>query len=259
MEIGKELEEEVEDQVEMTPQEEEIAEQIEAKTRQTSDPETRRYNDQNRRVTDLQECSRVTLPRPLPTKHEAFIKIRRNAHGKIYNEYRQEFCSKSGEQRTNLTDQEERGLKKLQKKIKEDNLVILKTDKSGKFATTNLENYLRMGQEHVQKDKVITRTDIRNVETVLNCHCRAWCKIWRSGKNHGHTARIMTSKTTTSNNVASMWLALKDHKKGDKSRGIVTGCTSNSKGLSNAVSDVLEAVANSEKDPYEVCSGEDML
>ena len=69
----------------------------------------------------------------------------------------------------------------------------------------------------------------------------------------------MTSKTTTSNNVASMWLALKDHKDGDKTRGIVTGFSSNSKGLSNSVSDVLEAVANGERDPYEVCSGEDML
>ena len=199
------------------------------------------------------------MPRPLPTKHEAFIEIRRDVHEKIYNTYRQEFCNKNGEQHTNLTEQEQRGLKKIQKMIKEENLVILKTDKSGKFATTNLENYLRMGQEHTGKDKIITRVDIRNIETVLNCHCRAWCKIWRSGKKHGHTGRIMTSKSTTSNNVASMWLALKDHKNGDKTRGIVTGCTSNSKGLSNSVSDVLEAVANGERDTYEVCSGEDML
>ena len=53
-----------------------------------------------------------------------------------------------------------------------------------------------------------------------------------------HTGRIMTGKTF---------------------RGIVTGCTSNAKGLSNSVSDVLEAVENGEKDPYEVCSGEDLL
>ena len=143
--------------------------------------------------------------------------------------------------------------------MKEDKLIILKMDKSGKFATTTLENYLKMGQEHTDKDKIIERRDIRRIETILNSHCRAWCKMWRSGKKHGHTARIMTSKTTTSNNVASMWLALKDHKEGGKSRGIVTGCTSNSKGLSNSVSDVLEAVANSEESPYEVVSGEDML
>ena len=259
MEIGKQIAEMVENPVELTEQEELLAEELEEKTRQTYDPETRTYNDQNRRVTDIQECSRVTLPRPLPTKQEAFIEIRRDVHSKIYREYRQEYCNKKGEQHTNLTEQEQRGLKKLQKRIKENNLVILKTDKSGKFATTNLENYLKMGQEHTDKDKIITRTEIREIETVLNCHCRAWCKIWRTGKNHGHTGRIMTSKTTTSNNVASLWLALKDHKSGDKTRGIATGCTSNSKGLSNSVSDILEAVANNERDPYEVVSSEDML
>ena len=103
MEIGKELEETVEDPVQMTEQEQETAEQIEAKTRQTYDPETRIYNDQNRRVTDLQECARVTLPRPLPTKHEAFIEIRRDVHNKIYRDFRQEFCNKNGEQKSNLT------------------------------------------------------------------------------------------------------------------------------------------------------------
>ena len=42
----------------MTEEEEEIAEQLEAKTRQTFEPETRIYDDQNRRVADLQECAR---------------------------------------------------------------------------------------------------------------------------------------------------------------------------------------------------------
>ena len=69
----------------------------------------------------------------------------------------------------------------------------------------------------------------------------------------------MTSKTTQSNNVASLWLALKDHKSGDKTRGIAIGCTSNSRWLSNSVSDILEAVANNEREPYEVVSTEDML
>ena len=39
----------------------------------------------------------------------------------------------------------------------------------------------------------------------------------------------------------------------------MTGCTSNTLGMSNNVSDLLEAVANSEPEPYEVISSEDML
>ena len=177
----------------------------------------------------------------------------------MVRDYKQEFCNKNGDQKPNMTTQESEGLKKLQKRTAEDGLVIMKTDKSGKFSATTIDDYLRMGQEHTSKDKVISRVEIRKIEAVLNGHCRAWCKMWQSGKNHGHTKRIMVSKTTISNNVAKMWLALKDHKPGDKSRGIVTGCTSNTRGLSNSVSDVLEAVAINEKNPYEVNSGEDML
>ena len=139
MELGKELAEKVDDPVELTEQEQNLAEELEAKTRQTFDPETRTYNDQNRRVTDLQECARVTLPRPLPTNQEAFIQIRRDVHSRIYDQYRQEFCNKNGDQKTNLTEMEEKGLKMLKKRVKEKEIIIMKTDKTGKFCVIDRE------------------------------------------------------------------------------------------------------------------------
>ena len=51
----------------------------------------------------------------------------------------------------------------------------------------------------------------------------------------------------------------KDHKAGDKTRPTATGHSSNSLGLSNAVSEVLEAVSNSENKRYNTISSEDML
>ena len=42
-------------------------------------------------------------------------------------------------------------------------------------------------------------------------------------------------------------------------RPTVTGCTSNTMGLSNSVSDLLESVANIIQDPYEVISTEDNI
>ena len=202
IELGKEIGERVDGEVPVTEQEQEHLDQLEAMTRQTFDPETRTYDEQKRRVTDLPECSRVTLPRPLPARHEAFIEIRRDVHTRIFEDYKQEFCNKDGEQKTNLTPQESASLKKLQKRMKEEDLVIMKTDKSSKLSITNLEEYIRMGQEHTHKDIIIDRAEIMRIEAFLNGHCRAWGKIWQSGKNNGHTGRIMTSKTTRSNNVA---------------------------------------------------------
>lgn len=52
----------------------------------------------------------------------------------------------------------------------------------------------------------------------------------------------------------------KDHKKEPgKTRPVVTGCSSNSRGLSNCVSNFLESVANCNASSFESISGEDML
>ena len=69
----------------------------------------------------------------------------------------------------------------------------------------------------------------------------------------------MASKTTKSENVADLYLMFKDHKNGNKTRPTATGCSSNTLGLSNAVAEVLEAVANTEPRRYNTISSEDML
>ena len=93
----------------------------------------------------------------------------------------------------------------------------------------------------------------------MNGHTTFWCKMWRSGDAHGHRDRIKDSKACRSCKVASMYILVKDHKKDGSTRPVVTGCSSNTVGLSNAVSDFLESVANSIPDAYEVISSEDML
>ena len=75
----------------------------------------------------------MTLPRPLDTKHEALIDMRRGVNGKVYNEYRKEACNKKGEVKGNLTQQETDGLASLQKRMREQEIIVMKMDKSGKM------------------------------------------------------------------------------------------------------------------------------
>ena len=64
--------------------------------------------------------------------------------------------------------------------------------------------------------------------------------------------------STRSNNLADMYLLYKDHKpEAKKTRPVVTGNSSNSRGLSNAVSNLLESVANSDDSAFESISGEE--
>ena len=103
------------------------------------------------------------------------------------------------------------------------------------------------------------RTEIREREKTLNSHSSMFIKMWGIGENWGHEARIRESKITHSENIATMSLLLKDHKKELKTRPVVAGNESNTLGLSNMASEVIESIANCKSDPYEVISTEDLL
>ena len=105
--LGKEYEEMLEDEEEMTQDEVRKIEEISAQSRQIFDPVEKTFDDRKRRVTDLRECSRVTLPRPLKEADEANIEMRRNAQNKIIREYREKNVNlKTSEQESNLTVEE---------------------------------------------------------------------------------------------------------------------------------------------------------
>ena len=133
-------------------QQEEEMELLEAEARQIYDPKKRVFDDRKRKVTDLKECARITLPKPMDTQNEAMVEMRRGTNNKIYEEYTGEFCNKKGEVRGNLSEEEKDGLRRLQKRIREKDVVILKTDKSGKMCLVTREEYEKMGLEHTKKD-----------------------------------------------------------------------------------------------------------
>ena len=160
----------------------------------------------------------------------------------------------------NLTKTEMRGLKKLEKRKNEGEIVIIMTDKSSKMCAMKKEDYLKLGEEHVSKDRVIERSEILEREKVLNQHSVSWLKMWRTGQDHGHEDRIRQSKISNSENRAELYLSYKDHKKvAGKTRPIATGCTSDSLALSNSVSSLVESLANAEEEKHEVISTEDLL
>ena len=97
------------------------------------------------------------------------------------------------------------------------------------------------------------------MKRVVHGHTVAWDQVWRTGEDHGHQDRISRSRATRSGNQATLTLLYKDHKNGNKTRPVASGNESFNLGLSNGISEVLEAVARSKKDPYSVISAEDLL
>ena len=117
-----------------------------------------------------------------------------------------------------------------------------------------------MGNKHANKDKIIYRKELLEIEKNINGHTFAWTKMWDTGGEHGHMGRVIDAKITHSENVSTMYVVYKDHKQTPgESRPIVTGCSGNTMGLSNSVSNFLESVANSIENHFECISSEDML
>ena len=99
--------------------EEEERELADARERQVYNPITKEYDERRWRVTDMPECTRIHLPKPLEVKKEAEIEMRRDAHARVCRGYREAHCDEKGAQESNLTAQERRGLRSLEKRKNE--------------------------------------------------------------------------------------------------------------------------------------------
>ena len=85
----------------------------EARTRSVYDAETKTYDERKQRVTDLQECSRIFLPKPLEVTKEAQLEMRRELHTRISEEFRKRKCDEQNHlqrraSRTKKTREEKR-------------------------------------------------------------------------------------------------------------------------------------------------------
>ena len=72
------------------------------------------------------------------------MSVRRDQYLSIYKEYKEEQTHK-GKQRSTLEKKIKLGLDSLRKKVDNVSVVVVKTDKIGKFAATSLEDYRKGG------------------------------------------------------------------------------------------------------------------
>ena len=237
----------------------ELMEKLNAEARRVYDPIAKVFDHSKKRVTDLAENSKVSLPKPCDQLTESSIELMRQKVMETFREYKKKNCNKRGEQATNLSKSELKGLTKLRKRIAEKAIVVLKTDKSGKLTVIERDKYEKLGKDKNKTDEIIDRRKLRQIESRINAQTKFWTKILNSGKDHGHQDRILQSKQSESQNCAPKYFMYKDHKVEGGWRPVVGGCNSDTLGLSNTLSELVESVCMSIESPYEVISSEDML
>ena len=105
---------------------------------------------------------------------------------------------------TNLTEEQQKGLRSLLEKKGNKEVVIFETDKSKRFACDTLENYKQLGEQHTRNDEIVTMEDVRTYEKEINGHSEMWTRLINAGAETGQYDRIKTSMKSKGNPPAPL-------------------------------------------------------
>ena len=81
-------------------------------------------------------------------------------------------------------------MKSLKKRIKEGELVVLPTDKSGNLAVMTRQTYQAAGEKHVKSDVEVGYKELKEAQKDINGHVAMCIKMFRIGSGWGHTDRV---------------------------------------------------------------------
>ena len=184
----------------------------------------------------------------------------------VFKSYFEENCLKGGVQKSNLNDAERRGLKSLQKRVSDNEILVVPTDKSGRFAIMTLATYEMAGLAHTKKDVVVPFSEIKSTQTELNGNVSMMIKIFKLGAEWNHGERMRESMLNKSLAVCPLYLLYKDHKGWSLQKGpvpptrpVASGNRGMNMHLSEIISEILEPVADGVENTCEVVSTEDMI
>ena len=127
--------------------------------------------------------------------------------------------------------------------------MVVKTDKSGRFAIMSMDEYERAGKVHTEKDLPVDLDFLQENQRRVNGYISMLCKIFQIGDAHNHKDRVRSLKITLSLSVAPMYLLFKDHKGWSLDTGtppparpVVSAGSGQNDHLSEIVSHILEPV-----------------
>ena len=240
---------------------------IEAQSRQTYDPTSSKVDMAKHRVTDSAHNTRVFLPKPMAATREAMLAVHMSEWDRVRVSVKEEIANnEKDEQKTNLTSSQKKGLVSLARRAKAGEVVIIETDKTGKFAILSREDYMAAGMVHTSKDEEVTEEYVKSNQRVLNGHCSLWLKIFNVGQDWMHQARHRETKINKSCCIPILRLLFKDHKTWSPSDGtppptrpVFAANSGMNVHFSDLLSMVLEPLASTIPGSWEVISVDDFI
>ena len=256
------------DECEMIDEEKkEETELIEAGRRQPYDRVGRNFSFGRKRATDLKGNSRVYFPKKsLGFETEALLETLRVELVGMFRNYVSKNCTKGGQQKANLTKNQAQGLKSLKTRVKNGEVVIVPTDKSGNLAIMSRNSYMEAGMVHTAKDRLVGMEEVKMAQKELNGHISMLIKAFKIGSHWKHGYRCRETMMGESQSVCPLSLLFKDHKGwvaggGSKppTRPVAGGHLGINLHISEIVSEILDPVVELVMNGREVISTEDLL
>ena len=141
-----------------------------AKSRMIFDWDKGEMDLTRRRATDLKQNSRVFFPKKTDLDTESKLTMLRVEALAIVDQFRKEKCIDRDQQKSNISAAEARGLKSLRTRVREGEIVVLPTDKTGRFAVMSRDSYERAGLIYTQGDKEVNWDMLRKEQREINGH-----------------------------------------------------------------------------------------
>ena len=217
------------------------------------------------RATEIPTVQRLYTPNPGTVEEEVIME---NIKMKMINtarEYMKEYCDEKGNiKNNNLSKEEAEGLKEIKDKIKNGDIVVFATDKSGRFSVDTPENYIEAVQKHTTDDIEITTEGVTQREHKINLHMRQFNKMFRVGEEHDHEDRVTGATMSTNVQPPPLYGLRKDHKdtpdkeKGPPVRPVCGANSSPNSRLSHFISKIINDYADHENISTECRSSEEM-
>ena len=181
------------------------------------DPLKNRLNFNNRRVTDYKHNKKVILPGPMTSDLELESELRRKLYLKSFNEYIQKEEIQPKDRKNtkkeilNLSKNELKGLDSLKKRIKNNELVVTTTDKSGRLAVLTEKQYVEAGECHTKKDCQIGWNEIKYLQGQINSHTW-WLSSIIGNSLKTNPERMNKNIQGSGFEIPELSLLVKDHK-----------------------------------------------
>ena len=192
---------------------EEASEEAE-KSKEVDDKVTESLDLRNLRATEFKNNKRVILPQPGDDKEEIRRNNLKSELRKVVVKYRNENCDTFGNLLdNNINETQQKNLKNLKSRIKQEGLVCSQTDKTGKLTLDTVDNVVKKMDKHIQNDKIINEKQVRALENRLNSHTEWWIKILQPGKDNFQMKRVKGNLVTKDNQIPVLRGTSKDHKK----------------------------------------------